>query len=91
MTLRQVIENAEKSYSLGRIDVSMSIIYANDAIRKIAEAGGFEIEELVDDIDEKNITSQFEIIRMKSLLIGKDDKFVPLKEMKHDGFVRFEE
>ena len=90
MTLRQVVELAEKNSSVGRIDVGLAIVYTNDAIRKVVEATGVEFEELIDDLDEATVLSKFEILRMKALLAGKEDKFIPLLEAR-DGIIEFEE
>ena len=91
MTLQNVLETAEKDRNIGRIDVNIAISSVNDALRQISEIGGFLQEELIDYTDEKSIISSFEIIRLDSVLIGQDEKFVPLKEIKDGRYINYEE
>lgn len=84
MTLEQILETAEKDRALGAIDRNLAISYVNDAIRKIVESNGFQKEEIIEDVDEKNITSSYEIIRLDSVSIGINGKFLKLNEIK-DG------
>lgn len=84
MTLKQILETAEKDRAIGAIDRNLAVSYVNDAIRRISQFNGFQKEELIEDLDENFVKSSYEIIRLLSVSIGINGKFIELKEMK-DG------